>query len=106
MSGPCLVPDNNRDCIPADHYWHSIGTVRVDPVDGTLWVGNGDAHPHAVDAYSYRPYDENTMAGKIMHVDRNGKGLPATRSAPPTTTSTTRARRSTRRASATRSGSR
>ena len=75
-SGPCEQPDNTRDCIPADYYWHTIGTVRSDPVDGTLWVGNGDAHPHAVNATSYRPYDEQTLAGKIIHVDRNGHGLP------------------------------
>ena len=50
--------------------------MRSDPVDGTLWVGSGDAHPHAVNATSYRPYDEQTLAGKIIHVDRNGRGLP------------------------------
>ncbi len=75
-NGTCEQPDNARDCIPADYYWHTIGTVRSDPVDGTLWVGNGDAHPHAVNATSYRPYDEQTLAGKIMHIDRNGRGLP------------------------------
>ena len=76
VSGPCPEPDNTRDCLPADHYWHSIGTVRVDPADGTLWVGNGDAHAHAIDAHSYRPYDEHSLAGKILHVDKNGQGLP------------------------------
>jgi PKD repeat protein len=75
VSGPCPQPDNLRDCIPADYKWHVIGTVRSDPVDGTLWVGNGDTHPHAVDASSYRPYDENTLAGKIIHIDRQGRGL-------------------------------
>ncbi len=76
VSGPCPNPGPSQDCIPSDHYWHSIGTVRVDPVDGTLWVGSGDAHPHEVDSTSYRPYDESNYAGKIIHVDRNGRGLP------------------------------
>ncbi len=76
VSGPCEQPDNLRDCIPADYKWHTIGTVRSDPVDGTLWVGNGDTHPHAVNSTSYRPYDEQTLAGKIIHIDRNGRGLP------------------------------
>ncbi len=76
VSGPCEQPDNLRDCIPADYYWHTIGTVKSDPVDGTLWVGNGDAHPHSVNSTSYRPYDEQTLAGKIIHIDRDGRGLP------------------------------
>ena len=73
---PCPNPDDTVDCIPADFYWHVIGTVRSDPTDGTLWVGSGDSHPFAVDGTSYRPLDERTYAGKILHVDRNGRGLP------------------------------
>src|SRR5215211_4573744 len=73
---PCPSPDNTVDCIPADFYWHVIGTVRSDPTDGTLWVGSGDSHPFAVDGTSYRPLDVRTYAGKILHVDRNGRGLP------------------------------
>ena len=75
-SAPCPTSDNTVDCIPADYKQHVIGTVRSDPVDGTLWVGTGDAHVHEVNSTSYRPYDEHTYAGKILHVDRNGKGLP------------------------------
>jgi len=75
VSGPCPEPDNTRDCIPADYKWHVIGTVRSDPEDGTLWVGTGDTHAPLVDARSYRPYDESTFAGKIIHVERNGQGL-------------------------------
>jgi PKD repeat protein len=75
-SSPCSTPDNTRDCIPADYKWHTIGTVRSDPVDGTLWVGSGDSHGSTPDANTYRPYDETSYAGKIMHIDRNGNGLP------------------------------
>ena len=39
---PCPAPADTVDCIPADGYSHSIGTVRADP-DGTLWLGSGDA---------------------------------------------------------------
>ena len=73
---PCATPDNARDCITADFYWHTIGTVRSDPTDGTLWVGSGDSHNDPVDPMTWRPYDENTFAGKIVHIDRNGRGLP------------------------------
>ncbi len=76
VSGPCPLPDNLRDCIPADYKWHTIGTVRSDPVDGTLWLGNGDTHPHSVNSTSYRPYDEQSLAGKLIHIDREGRGLP------------------------------
>jgi glucose/arabinose dehydrogenase len=73
---PCPTPADTLDCMPSDHYWHTIGTVRVDPTDGTLWVGSGDAHVVAADALSFRPYDETNTAGKILHVDKNGRGLP------------------------------
>src|SRR4051812_47523025 len=71
----CPEPDNTLDCIAGDFYFHSIGTVRSDPADGTLWIGSGEAHPHAVDSLSYRPYDPTSFAGKLIHVDRNGHGL-------------------------------
>ena len=74
-SQPCPLSDNNVDCIPADYKWHAIGTVKSDPADGTLWVGNGDTHASSVDAARWRPYDEGSLAGKIMHIDRNGRGL-------------------------------
>ena len=45
--------------------------------DGTLWVGNGDAASfNIVDPLALRTYDERGLAGKLMHVDRNGMGLP------------------------------
>lgn len=73
----CPRPDNTVDCIPADFIWHVIGTVRSDPVDGTLWLGTGDSHsPTPIDELTYRPYDEHTFAGKLIHIDRNGHGLP------------------------------
>lgn len=73
---PCPAPDNTLDCITADYYWHTIGTVRSDPTDGTLWLGSGDSHPSGVDALSWRTYDPNSFAGKIIHIDRQGRGLP------------------------------
>nr|MDQ6910549.1 PQQ-dependent sugar dehydrogenase [Actinomycetota bacterium] len=73
---PCPPPSNTADCIPSDMDSHSIGTVRSAP-DGTLWLGNGDASDWTkVDPMALRTYDEQSLAGKIMHVDRNGMGLP------------------------------
>jgi glucose/arabinose dehydrogenase/PKD repeat protein len=75
-SGACPQAGNTLDCIPSDGITHSIGSVRSAP-DGTLWVGAGDAADfNVVDPLAYRTYDEQSLAGKILHVDRNGRGLP------------------------------
>ena len=73
-SGVCGDPANDVDCIPSDGRTHSIGTVRADP-DGTLWVGSGDGYTENT-IFPERAYDEASMAGKILHIDRNGDGLP------------------------------
>ena len=73
----CPTPDNDNDCIPADFYWHTIGTVRVDPVDGSLWVGTGDASFSSnIQETTFGTYDENTYRGKILHIGKDGRGLP------------------------------
>jgi glucose/arabinose dehydrogenase len=49
--------------------------VRAAP-DGTLWVGSGDGADYGgVDPLAYRSYDEQSYAGKIIHVTRDGLGL-------------------------------
>ena len=73
--GACPAPANTNDCIPSETDSHSIGTVRADP-DGTLWVGSGDAADgDGVQPGAFRTYDETSYAGKILHIDRDGKGL-------------------------------
>jgi glucose/arabinose dehydrogenase len=73
--GAC-VAGNSVDCIPSDGLSHGIGTVISAP-DGTLYVGVGDAAGWGeVDDKAFRTYDEESLAGKILHVDRNGLGLP------------------------------
>ena len=75
-TAPCPAPANDLDCIPSDGPYHSIGTVRADP-DGTLWLGSGDATPNDFGhTDALRTYDERTYAGKLLHVDREGNGLP------------------------------
>ena len=72
---PCPAPSNTVDCIPSDSTAHSIGTVRSAP-DGTLWVGSGDgANYGGADPKAVRTHDEQTLSGKIAHVDRNGRGV-------------------------------
>lgn len=73
---PCPPPSNEVDCIPADAISHTVGSVRADP-DGTLWVGSGDATPaQTTHENALRTYDTTSYAGKILHVDREGRGLP------------------------------
>ena len=74
LTGACPPPVNLIDCIPADTASHN-GGVRVD-VDGTLWVSIGDANLGTGEPNRFRPYDERSYAGKILHVDRHGRGLP------------------------------
>ncbi len=74
---PCPAASNTSDCIPSDGASHSIGTVRSDPSDGSLWLGSGDSADFGgVDNLAFRTYDEASFSGKVMHVDRNGHGLP------------------------------
>jgi glucose/arabinose dehydrogenase/PKD repeat protein len=73
--GTCPAPSNSLDCIPSEGASHSIGSVRSAP-DGSLYVGSGDASSFAaVDPTALRTYDETSMAGKILHIDRDGNGL-------------------------------
>lgn len=74
----CLPSSNTDDCMQifggSDH---AVGTVVSDPVDGTLWISNGDnASPSGVDPLAYRAQDPVTLAGKLLHIDREGRGLP------------------------------
>jgi len=86
--GPCPPPANGVDCIPSEGFSHSIGSVRSAP-DGTLWVGSGDAASFStVDTLALRTYNTQSMAGKIMHIDRDGKGLPSHPFCPTNTTLT------------------
>jgi PKD repeat protein len=72
----CPTPSNGLDCMPSDSDTHSIGTVRSAP-DGTLFVGSGDgAGWTGVDLKALRTYDEQSLSGKILHIDRDGNGLP------------------------------
>ncbi|MGC2374806.1 MAG: PQQ-dependent sugar dehydrogenase [Solirubrobacteraceae bacterium] len=71
----------NIDCIPADGFTHSIGTVLVDPNDGSLWVGSGDGANDYGDesptpsTLHLRAQDPESLAGKILHVHSDGTGF-------------------------------
>jgi glucose/arabinose dehydrogenase len=75
-NGACPPAANDVDCMPADGAFHSVGTVRAD-ADGTLWVGSGDAGVVPPQSSS-----EQSYAGKLLHVDRDGRGLAGHRFCP------------------------
>lgn len=75
-SRPCRRLSNTRDCIPADAPTHTIGTVRADR-DGTLWLGSGESTAYDISYLkAFHAYREDTFAGKLIHVDSRGRGLP------------------------------
>lgn len=82
--GPFVLPDNTLDprdyndvdCLPIDGDTHAVGTVRSAP-DGTLYLGNGDgAGFSGVDQRALRSQRPDSFAGKIIRVDRDGRGVP------------------------------
>jgi glucose/arabinose dehydrogenase/PKD repeat protein len=77
----CACPSEGSDCIPNEGYTHSIGTVLVDPKDGSLWIGAGDgfndgAYTEASSApFHLRSQDPESLAGKVLHVKTDGSGF-------------------------------
>lgn len=64
------------DCLFADSPSHSIGDVVV-AADGTLYFSNGDGAAFAfTDPKAIRAQNIDSLSGKILHIDRNGKGVP------------------------------
>ncbi|MGK2937479.1 MAG: PQQ-dependent sugar dehydrogenase, partial [Solirubrobacteraceae bacterium] len=81
--GPSTLPDgaldprdyNDVDCLPIDGDTHAVGTVRSAP-DGTLYVGTGDgAGFDGIDQRALRSQRPDSFAGKIIRVDREGRGV-------------------------------
>jgi glucose/arabinose dehydrogenase/PKD repeat protein len=64
------------DCIPADKN-HMGGSIKF-ATDGTIFFSTGDgADWSTVNDNALRAQDLDSLAGKLLHVDRNGAGLPA-----------------------------
>ncbi len=71
----CLLLPDGADCIPADGPSHNGGAIRFG-ADGTLWATFGDASTFTtVDPRALRVQNLDSLAGKLVHIDRNGRGL-------------------------------
>jgi glucose/arabinose dehydrogenase len=74
---PCPPIANKIDCPPSIDATHQAGNVISDPKDNTLWVSYGDSNlPSNPGKQDRRVYSDASTAGKILHVDSNGNGLP------------------------------
>lgn len=61
--------------IPADSPSHNGGALRVGP-DGALWITTGDASSfNAVDTRALRTQALDSLAGKLLRVGTDGRGL-------------------------------
>jgi glucose/arabinose dehydrogenase len=74
---PCPPIANRLDCPASIDSTHQAGNVISDPKDNTLWVSYGDSNlPSNPGKQDFRVYNDASTSGKILHVDRNGNGLP------------------------------
>jgi glucose/arabinose dehydrogenase len=63
------------DCMPNDYGNHAADDILFAP-DKTMYVSVGDGSAaDFVDERSLRSQDKNWMAGKVLRIDRDGKGL-------------------------------
>ena len=69
-------------------------------------MSNGDNGAGPADTQSFNAYNEQSYAGKLLHVDRDGRGLPGHPFCPTDTDLSHICTKATQRASATRSASR
>ncbi|HEV2755706.1 MAG TPA: PQQ-dependent sugar dehydrogenase [Actinomycetota bacterium] len=71
----CNALARGADCIPADSLSHSGGGIKFAP-DGTMFVTLGDgASFNTVTDDALRAQDLDLLAGKMLHVTRDGKGV-------------------------------
>ncbi len=62
------------DCLPSDGSSHSIGNLKFAP-DGSLFVNIGDgANYNQVDDDALRAQDLDSLAGKVLRVNKDGTG--------------------------------
>jgi glucose/arabinose dehydrogenase len=66
----------SADCLPSDSPSHSVGNLKF-ASDGALFVTVGDgAHFNFVDDDALRAQNLDLLAGKMLRVTKQGRGLP------------------------------
>ena len=71
----CFDVPRTADCLPSEV--DLDGAEIVFAPDGTMFVSTGSGGgTNGVDQISFRAQDVDTLGGKVLRVDRNGRGLP------------------------------
>jgi glucose/arabinose dehydrogenase len=70
--GSCPAMPATKDCLPADR--DHIGADIQIAKDGTLFISTGDGGPALANVV--RAQNVDSLGGKILHVDKAGRGLP------------------------------
>ena len=71
---PCPAPPGDTDCLPADGD-HDGGDIEF-ARDGSMFVTTGDGDGADTDIRtSLRAQNIDTLAGKVLHLTREGKGI-------------------------------
>jgi glucose/arabinose dehydrogenase len=77
LAGDCNAQPRGSDCIPANCGCHTGGEVGFAD-DGTLFLSTGDgARAGRANTNALRAQDLDSLAGKVLRVDRAGRGLRA-----------------------------
>jgi glucose/arabinose dehydrogenase len=81
LIGTATVPTCSRvpataDCLASDH--DHVGGQIAFARDGTIYLATGDGggHDNRVEMSALRAQDPDALAGKILHIDPNGNGVP------------------------------
>lgn len=72
----CRALPVTSDCLPADG--EHLGADIVFTKEGTIFVSTGDGGTGETEAIqpATLAQNENTLGGKILHIDREGRGVP------------------------------
>jgi glucose/arabinose dehydrogenase len=71
----CRDLPRGADCLPSDG--DHIGSELVFADDGTMYVSTGDGGGlEVVEPLPFLSSDPDTLGGKVLHIDREGRGLP------------------------------
>jgi glucose/arabinose dehydrogenase/PKD repeat protein len=76
VGSTCSGLPRGADCIPSESPSHTVGSVKFGS-DGTMFVTTGDgAHFNIVSDDALRAQDIDSLAGKMLHITPDGRGLP------------------------------
>ncbi len=75
VGAACPAPAATVDCIPGDDISHGGGALQFG-ADGYLYISTGDAASfQLVDTLALRAQNLNSLAGKLLRVTKDGKGI-------------------------------